>query len=132
MQGLADWIVWQFEHPEVSGAKEVLRTDSECSGGIGYSVYADSACIETLRALAVMADSIGNTGKAAQWRERASQMVKGCESAYVVDDKKYGKTWTLGHSGWPNQSTVVGLRAAPRQRISAISSRGRAASCSFV
>jgi hypothetical protein len=113
---LGDWIVWQFEHPEISGAKEVLRTDSECAGGTGYSVYADMACIETLRALADMAESIGNTDKAAQWRGRADKMTKGCESTYIVNDSKYGKTWTLDHSGWPNRSTVMGPIIIPPDR----------------
>lgn len=116
VRGLGDWVVWQFEHPEVSGAKETLRTDSECAGGTGYSVYADVACMEALRALADMADSIGHADKAAQWRARADRMRAGCETAYIVKDKNYGKTWTLTSSGWPNRSTVMGSVIIPSDR----------------
>lgn len=116
VQGLGDWVVWQFEHPETSGAKEVLRTDSECSAGVGYSVYADVACMEALRGLADMAVSIGHTSKAAQWRALADKMREGCEKAYVVKDAKYGKVWTLDSSGWPNRSTVMGPVIIPPDR----------------
>jgi hypothetical protein len=30
-----DWIIWQFENPDKSGATDVLLTDSECAGGYG-------------------------------------------------------------------------------------------------
>ncbi|MEI6916638.1 MAG: hypothetical protein WCL39_15995, partial [Armatimonadota bacterium] len=49
---LGDWVGWQFDHPEISGATDVLLTDSESSGGIGNSIYPDSACLEGLKALA--------------------------------------------------------------------------------
>lgn len=116
VRGLGDWIIWQFEHPEISGAKETLRTDSECAGGIGYSVYADVACMEALRALADMADSIGHAEKAAQWRARADRMRAGCEAAYIAKDKNDGESWTLTSSGWPNRSTVMGPVIIPADR----------------
>lgn len=116
VQGLGDWVLWQLENPTVSGAKGVLRTDSECSGGVGYSVYADVACIEALRALADMADSIGQAEKATQWRSRAHSLHSACKDAYVVDDPKFGKTWTLASSGWPDQSTVMGPIILPPDR----------------
>ena len=116
VRGLGDWIVWQMEHPDISGAKEVLRTDSECAGGIGYSVYADVACIEALRALGDMADSIGHSDIAAKWRAIADRIHTGCESTYVMADKAYGRTWTLDNSGWPNRSTVMGPVIIPPDR----------------
>jgi hypothetical protein len=108
VKDLGDWVVWQFDHPEISGAKETLRTDSECAGGTGYSVYADMACMEALRGLADMAESIGKTDEADLWRKTADRLQKGCTSSYVVDEKDYGKAWTLACSGWPNRSTVLG------------------------
>lgn len=117
VQGLGDWVVWQFANPKVSGAKEVLRTDSECAAGVGYSVYADVACMEALRGLADMAISIGRINKAAEWRALADKMRVGCESAYVVKDPKYGKMWTMDSSGWPNNSTVMGPVIIPSDRI---------------
>lgn len=103
-----DWIVWQLEHPEISGAKDVLWTDSECAGGVGYTVYADYICMEALHALAEMADSIGEREAAQRWREYAERLKKGIERNYIVVEPKYGKAWTLQHSGWPHHSTVLG------------------------
>jgi len=116
VQGLGDWVLWQLDNPQVSGAKGVLRTDSECSGGVGYSVYADVACIEALRALADMAESIGRTGKSLQWRSRADLLHSACKDAYILDDPKFGKTWTLQSTGWPDRSTVMGPIILPPDR----------------
>lgn len=108
IKGAGDWILWQFEHPEISGATDVLRTDSECAGGTGYSIYADFGCMEALRSLAEMADSIGEKDSASRWRTRADLMQKAIPKAYAIADPKYGRAWTLTSSGWPNQSTVMG------------------------
>lgn len=116
IQGLGDWVVWQLEHPAISASKGVLRTDSECSAGIGYSVYADVACIEALRALADMADSIGESEKASVWRDASRIMHEACKDAYIVVDPKFGRTWTLDSSGWPDRSTVMGPIILPPDR----------------
>ena len=104
-----DWILWQFAHPKISGAaRGVLYTTSECSAGKGYSVYADAICMDALNALAQMADSIGQTNSAAQWRERAEKMRTAIGAQYVASSQKYGRQWTLRFAGWPNSSTVLG------------------------
>ena len=109
VKGLGDWILWQFDHPEISKATNgLLHTLSESSGGNGYSVYPDCICMYSLRALAVMADSIGETSSAAQWRARADKMQEAITEHYIINDPKYGRVWTLEHSGWPNKSTVLG------------------------
>ena len=104
-----DWILWEFAHPKISGAANgVLYTTSECSAGKGYSVYADAVCMDALNALAQMADSIGQTNSAAQWRERAAKMQKAIGVQYVASSQKYARQWTLRFAGWPNSSTVLG------------------------
>lgn len=104
-----DWILWQFAHPKISGAaRGVLYTTSECSAGRGYSVYADAVCMDALNALAQMADSIGQTNSAAQWRARAGEMQQAIGTQYVASSQKYGRQWTLRFAGWPNSSTVLG------------------------
>jgi hypothetical protein len=109
VKGLGDWILWQFDHPEISKATNgLLHTLSESSGGNGYSVYPDCICMYALRGLAVMADSIGETNSSAQWRDRADKMHEAITGHYIIDDPKYGRIWTLEHSGWPNKSTVLG------------------------
>lgn len=104
-----DWILWQFAHPKISGAAHgVLYTTSECSAGKGYSVYADAVCLDALNALAQMANSIGQTNSAAQWRERAEKMQQAIGTQYVDSSQQYGRQWTLRYAGWPNSSTVLG------------------------
>jgi hypothetical protein len=103
------WILWQFDHPEISGAADgVLYTTGESAAGKGYSVYPDAICMTALEALARMADSIGETKSAADWRDRAEKMRKAIAARYLVNDSKYGRVWTLDFAGWPNRSTVLG------------------------
>jgi hypothetical protein len=104
-----NWILWQFDHPQISGATNgVLHTTGECAGGNGYSVYADAICMNSLRALAQMADSIQETNSAQQWRQCADKMQEAIGNQYVIDDPKYGRVWTLEHAGWPTHPTVLG------------------------
>jgi hypothetical protein len=104
-----DWIPWQFDHADITGAKDgVLYTTGESAGGKGYSVYADYVCMDALLALAQMADSIGETQSATEWRDRAEKMRKAMLARYAVTDPKYGRVWTLEDAGWPNRSTVLG------------------------
>ncbi len=104
-----DWVVWQLDHPEISGATNgVLHTTGECAGGNGYSVYGDYACMVALRALAQMADSIGETNSAEEWRQYADKMKVAMANQYIIDDSKYGRVWTLAHAGWPTHPTVLG------------------------
>ena len=60
IKAAGDWILWQFAHPEISGATNgLLHTTGESADGNGYSVYPDTICMHALEALAQMADSIG-------------------------------------------------------------------------
>ncbi len=109
VQAAGNWILWQFEHPEISGAANgLLHTTGESAGGNGYSVYADAICMHGLRGLAEMADSIGEGDVAKRWRERAEKMREAIATQYVVSDPKYGRVWTLKDAGWPDRSTVLG------------------------
>jgi len=104
-----DWIPWQFDHADVTDAKDgVLFTTGESAAGKGYSVYPDAVCMTALEALAQMADSIGETQSAALWRDRAAKMRAAIAANYAITDAKYGRVWTLADAGWPNQSTVLG------------------------
>ncbi len=109
VQAAGDWIIWQFEHPKISGATNgMLGTTGESASGNGHSVYADTVCMDALRALAQMAGSIGETKSAAQWSQRADEMQAAIGSHYVINDPKYGRVWRLEHAGWPFKSTVLG------------------------
>ena len=109
VKATGDWILWQFDHPEISGAANgVLHTTGESAGGNGYSVYADYVCMVALQSLAQMADSIGETNSAAQWRDRAKKMRQAIADRYIISDPKYGRVWTLDFTGWPTHPTVLG------------------------
>jgi hypothetical protein len=103
-----DWILWQFAHPEISHATNgLLYTTGEAANGHGYSVFADGICMDALRALAQMADSIGDTNSARPWRDRANLM-QAAMNQYLIHDLKYGRVWTLDYADWVNKSTVLG------------------------
>lgn len=109
VKAAGDWILWQFDHPEISGATNgVMHTTGECAGGNGYSVYGDYICMDALRALAQMADSIGENESAGRWRARADKMQAAMAERYVINDPKYGQVWTLDYAGWPCKGTVLG------------------------
>ncbi len=109
VKSAGDWIPWQFDHPQISGAADgVLYTTGESAGGKGYSVYPDAVCMTALEALAQMADSIGETQSAQLWRSMAEKMRNAIPARYLIDDPKYGRVWTLESAGWPNKSTVLG------------------------
>ena len=103
-----DWILWQFEHPEISGATNgILHTTGESAAMDGYSVYPDCVCMDALRALAQMADSIGETNSSEQWRARVDKMQAAIASQYIINDPKYGRVWTLHYAGL-QKNTVLG------------------------
>jgi hypothetical protein len=109
VQGLGDWILWQFAHPEISGATNgLLYTTGESGNGGGYAPYPDSACMNALRALADMADSIDKTNSAQAWRARVDLMQDAIGRGYVVQDPKYGPAWTLDYANWAYDSSVLG------------------------
>lgn len=109
VQGLGDWILWQFAHPNISGATNgLLHTTGESANGNGYAEYPDSACMNGLRALADMADSIGKTRCAQSWRARAALMQDAIGRGYVIHDSRYGDVWTLAYANWSYDSSVLG------------------------
>jgi hypothetical protein len=109
VKAAGDWIVWQLDHPEISGAKDgVLHTTGESANMDGYSVYPDAVCMYALRALAVMADSIREKADAAHWRAGADRLQAGITAHYIVNDPKYGRVWSLDYSNWTEKSTVLG------------------------
>lgn len=110
VKATGDWIPWQFDHSNISGAMNgVLYTTGEAAGGKGYSIYADYICMTALEGLARMADSIGQRQSATLWRDQAANMRQAMLARYAVSDPKYGRVWTLDDAGWrPLKSTVLG------------------------
>ena len=109
IKAAGDWIPWQFEHPEITGASNgVLHTTGESTMWAGGgSVFADFICINALQCLAEMADSYGDAQTAEHWRDRANKMYDAIHN-YIVSDPEYGKIWTLNNAGWAYKATVLG------------------------
>lgn len=75
-----EWILWCFEHPELSFAGDGLLF-SESEGGMkGFSLYCNAPCYLGLLCYAEMADAVGKDDVAKVWRETAEYMKKGIES----------------------------------------------------
>jgi hypothetical protein len=109
VKAAGDWILWQFAHPEISGAAGgLLHTTGEFSSAKGFSVYADSLCMNGLNALAQMADSIGETDTAGQWRGRAAKMREAIAARYVFNDPHFGRVWTAEDARYADKTTVLG------------------------
>ena len=109
VKAAGDWILWQFAHPEISGATNgLLHTTGESADGNGYSVYPDTICMHALEGLAQMAASIGETESAERWRKRAGEMREAITSHYIVTDPKYGRVWTLQYANWIDKASVLG------------------------
>ena len=109
IKAAGDWITWQFDHPEITGATDVLHTTGESSawaGNKGSTIYADFICINALNGLAEMANAYGDVQTADHWQDRANKMFKALQ-AYIVSDIKYGKVWTLDYAGWAYKATVL-------------------------
>lgn len=109
VKAAGDWILWQFAHPDISGAANgLLYTTGESAPPNGYSVYPDAVCMAALEGLAQMADSIGETATAAAWRDRAARMRAAITAGYIVKDPKLGRVWTPDYAGFPDKTTVLG------------------------
>jgi hypothetical protein len=109
IQAAGDWILWQLAHPEISGATNgVLHTTGESGDHTGFDVYPDSACMDALRVLARMADSIGETNSAAQWRSCADQMQRAIFANYITNDPKYGRAWRPDENSWAYGASALG------------------------
>ncbi|HTB85857.1 MAG TPA: hypothetical protein VK742_19590 [Candidatus Sulfotelmatobacter sp.] len=104
-----DWILWQLAHPEISGATNgLLHTSGESGDGSGDAIYPDSVCMNALRALAQMADSIGETNSAGQWRLCAAGMQMAIGNHFIIHDPKYGPVWSPDSVSWEYDASVLG------------------------
>lgn len=108
LRAAGDWIGWQFAHPGVTGASDVLHTTSECAAMDGESIYADIACRDGLLGFAEIADGLGERDAARSWRALAARMTAGISRHYPVADAAFGPAWTEVAAGWPHRSSVLG------------------------
>lgn len=112
VKAAGDWIPWQFDHPEISGAVDgVLYSTGEAAGGHenskGFTLYPDAVCMTALEALAQMAESIGEAQSASQWRDCAKKMREALPTRCLTSDARNGRVWAIDLPGWPCQATAL-------------------------
>ena len=105
---LGNWYQWQFDHPEISRATDVLWSDSESSGWpftTGMSFYVDQASCEALLGLAELAEALGEAETASRWRKLADHITRTCEK-YYLGKWENGVCWCQNES-WGMQTSLA-------------------------
>lgn len=72
----AEWILWCFEYPEISLARDGLLYAESEAGMNAYTLYCNVPCCLGLYGYAEMAEAMGETQSAEQWKCRAASMEK--------------------------------------------------------
>jgi hypothetical protein len=108
IRALGDWYVWQFEHPELSGATDILWSDSESSGWpfrTGASLYVEVSSCEALLACAEIMRGINCSSDAERFEGLAMKM-KTAIIANYTGKTPYGITWCKNEA-WSGQTNVA-------------------------
>ena len=108
IKALGDWYLWQFAHPEISRATDLLWSDTEASDWpfrVGASFYVDYLSMEALYSLCDIAAEMGDAACEQAWRECADKMKTAIERNYPADTPD-GKTWSR-HSAWAGQTNLA-------------------------
>lgn len=83
-----EWVLWCFEHPELSFAKDGLLF-AESEGGMQrYTLYSNAPVFLGLLCYAEMADAVGKSDMAKTWRETADIIKKGIEDNILNHETK--------------------------------------------
>lgn len=108
IRALGDWYIWQFAHPEISRATDLLWSDTEASDWpfrVGASFYVDYLSMEALYALCEIAAAVGDGEAERAWRECADAMKIAIEKNYPGDTPE-GRTWSR-HAAWAGQTNLA-------------------------
>jgi len=97
----ARWIVWCYDHPELSFVKNgLLYGETEASldqdsWTMGWTLYSNIPCYLGMLGYAEMAQSIGDTESYAKWSLYAGKIREGIDADLVVNEK-----WDLTRCGF--------------------------------
>ena len=108
IRALGNWYVWQFEHPELSGATDILWSDSEASGWdnrVGASFYVEIVSREALLACAELTRAAGLPTDAERFEALAAKM-KAAIFANYPGETPDGVTWQ-NHEAWGGQTNIA-------------------------
>lgn len=93
----AKWILWCFDHPDLSFASDGLLYAESEAGMMEYTLYCNVACCLGMYGYAEMAEAAGKTAEAAEWRECADSMKDGIENRFARGDRN---RWTASGFGF--------------------------------
>ena len=100
----ANWIVWCFEHPDLSFARDGLLYGETEAAMNDYTLYANVPCCLGLAGYAEMAESIGMTDEAERWKPYVKLLREGIDSR-LTD----GSGWKLEKCGFLHDPVITML-----------------------
>ena len=80
----AKWLVWCFDHPELSFVENDLLYGETEAAMNAYTLYANIPCWLGLCGYADMAESVGRTAEAALWRSYAARLHAGIDRGFAA------------------------------------------------
>ena len=98
----ASWILWCFEHPDISLVKNGLLYAESEAGMMEYTMYCNVACYLGLRGYAEMAEDAGKSEEATKWKQQADSL----ENAITDRFGGRGGTW-IGKYGFFHDPVVT-------------------------
>jgi len=100
----AEWIVWCFEHPEISFVENGLLYGETEAAMQTYTLYANVPCCLGMEGYAQMAEAAGKTEEAARWRGHAEILRRGIEEGLTE-----GNGWRQKRFGFYHDPVVTML-----------------------
>ncbi len=98
------WIIWCFEHPELSFAQNNLLYGETEAAMNDYTMYANIPCYLGLLGYVEMANAAGRTQDASLWQTYADRMKEGIETGFTDRDG-----WLLEKCGFLHDPAVTML-----------------------
>lgn len=100
----ARWILWCFDHPELSFVKEDLLYGETEAAMNDYTLYANIPCYLGLLGYIEMAKAAGYTAEAECWKAYADRLQRGIDKGFAS-----GEGWLLEKCGFHHEPTVTML-----------------------
>lgn len=100
------WILWCFEHPDLSFAKDGLLYAESEAGMMQYTMYCNVPCMLGMYGYAEMAETAGHTAEATRWRACADAMKAAIEKRFL---RKRSTTWNSTGFGFFHDPVITML-----------------------
>lgn len=98
----ADWILWCFDHPDLSFTKNGLLYAESEAGMMKYTLYCNMACYLGLCGYAEMAEAAGKTEEAVLWKACADDLHEAISKRLASKD-----AWISSLSGFFHDPAVT-------------------------